>query len=113
MNIRKFYPMGLALAAHTAHCSIEQQSSIATPHVIPFLADITEIGNKINKLFATKKDIYETAMHIKHLIEQAPNMPQENREELLSMAYHELKQQFCNQDEELEVVKHNIFKLKN
>lgn len=110
MNIRKFYPMGLALAAHSGHCSIEQPSG-AIPNVIPFLADITDIGNKINKLFTIKKDLYETALHIKHLIEQAPNMPQENRQELFAMAYAELQQQFPDQPEELAVIKHSIFKL--
>ncbi len=113
MNIRKFYPMGLALASHSGHCSIEQQPSIAnTENFIPFLANLTEIGQKISALFATKKDIYETAMHIKNLIEQAPDMTQENHDELLSMAYIELKNQFPGHEEELKVVKYNIFKLK-
>lgn len=110
-NIRKFYPMGLSLAAHSGNCSIEHTTDPVTPNLIPFLADMTEIGNKIQKLFAIKKDLYETALHIKHLIEQAPNMPVENRQELFAMAFVELEQQFPDQQEELAVVKHTIFKL--
>lgn len=105
--------MGLALAAHTGHCIVEQKAVVAHTNVIPFLADITEIGNKIQKLFSMKKDLYETALHIKNLIEQAPQVPVKNRQELLHMAYIELKQQFPEQEEELEVVKHTIFKLIN
>lgn len=113
MNIRRFYPMGLALAAHTGHCSLEQKTSTDVfKSSLPFLADITEIGDKINKLFATKKDLYATALHIKHMIEQVSHLSAENQHDLLSMAFIELKQQFPDQEEELEVVKHNIFKLR-
>lgn len=113
MNIRKFYPMGLALASHSGNCSIEHQTQLVNPeNFIPFLANLSEISQKISKLFATKKDIYETAMHIKNLIESAPDIPQENHDELLSMAYVELENQFPEQLEELKVVKYNIFKLK-
>ena len=113
MNIRKFYPMGLALASHNGHCSIEQYPQPVTHEsFIPFLANLSEINEKISTLFATKKDIYETAMHIKNLIECAPDMSSENHDELLSMAYIELENQFPGQEEELKVVKYNIFKLK-
>lgn len=115
MNNTKFYPMAYALAAHGTQCTGPSSTSddVKSIQMVPFLADITAIGTKIQALFSTKKDIYETALHIKQLIEKAKEIPPTHHKELLHMAFIELEQQFNDHPEELEVIKHTIFKLKN